>query len=914
VSGGAVRPPRLARWLIQRGLPPEAAEAIAGDLDERFSDDLRRGASPSRARLRYWRQALASVAVARGRREFSTREVSMPRASVLTGVTSDVRFVLRGFARTPGYVAVAVLSLAIGIGANVATLSVTRAILLQDLPVERPRELRWVSWSHPKGVRVGNYNSSNDSNYSYPAYEAVRNVAGSRIQLLGFNFAPRLSLIASGRAPVAANGMMVSGDYFTTLGLGVILGRPLGDDDNRPGAPRVAVIGNDLWQRLFDSRPDVVGHSIRINDVDFEIVGVTPRRYVGLSIGGFFRPTDITVPLSAQPIVAPYVAGRADIMSDPTRLWIHIIARLPDAAQGEAFRQSAQIALAPMDAALAGSTAVTGATAVTLSPANRGVDQVARRAGEPLEVLTGASVLVLLIACANLAGLMLARGIARSRETAVRRALGASRATLIRQWVIEGLILALAGGACGVVVAIWSGPAIVHLLTTGLGPVAIELSADWGLIALGLGLTIATAVLGAALPAWRLTRAGATTDLRTQVIGASSPRLTIGRVLIAVQIAISVPLLVGALLFVQTLRNLSAVDLGFDPRGLVEFQINLPGPVAIPGRGAQPMTAETAGLTRNLLTALEAIPGVSSATLVENPLVSGISSNWGATIDGKSVPMAMQAVGPHFFETMRIPLLAGRAITDRDIATAPLVAVVNRATVGRAFHGASPIGKTMLVGTRELTIVGVVDNSIYESLRRQPQPTFYDSYLQRPGMTLSPYVTLRTVVSPATLVAPVTAAVAALAPTAPLTNFKTQTDQIAETTGEERVFSRLLTLFAGFAMALAGIGLYGLTSYAVARRTNEIGIRIALGAARTQVQRLMLRQVVVLAALGLAAGVPLALLSSRFIATLVFGVTPRDPSTLVEVAITMLVAAIAAGWLPARRASRLEPLSALRTE
>jgi len=837
----------------------------------------------------------------------------MRRPSVLSGFASEVRFVLRGFARTPGYVAVAVLSLAIGIGANVATLSVMRAIVLQELPVSRPGELQWVNWTHPDGLRLVDYNSSNDSNYSYPAYETLRKAAGPGIRLLGFNFARRLALIAPGRPPMDATGMIVSGDFFTTLGLPVILGRQLGDGDNLAGAPPAAVISYDVWQRLYDGSPEVVGQTIRVNDVDFDVVGVTPRHYVGLSIGGFFRPTDVTLPLSAQPIADPNFVGDRPLLGDPTRLWIHVIARLPDAADAERFRQAAVAALTPMDATLPTSGPLRGSTAVTLAPANRGVDQVAKKAGEPLEILTGASFLVLFIACANLAALMLARGAARSRDTAVRRALGASRATLIRQWLVESVMLACAGGLSGVLVAIWSGPAIVRLLTTGLGPVAIELSTDWRLIALALGLTLLTAVLSAAIPAWRLTGGRATSDLRTQVIGASSPRLTIGRLLIAGQIAVSVPLLVGALLFLQTLRNLSAVDLGFDPSGVVEFQLNLP-PVATAATGSQPLSPDTARLMTNLLAAFEAIPGVSSATIVENPLVNGISSNTRVLVDGQNASMSMEAVGPRFFETMRMSLLSGRAIIDQDTASAPLVAVVNRAAVDQVFHGQSPIGQILRVGARNLAVVGVVDNAVYQSLRRKPRPTFYDSYLQRPAMTISPYVNLRTVVSPASVIGPVTAIVAQMAPTAPVSNFKTENDQIAETTGQERVFSRLLTLFAAFAIVLAGIGLYGLTSYAVARRTNEIGIRLSLGAPRGQVQALMLRQVVVLALVGLVAGVPLALLLARFVGTFVFGIAPRDPETFVIVAMTMLAAAIAAGWVPARRAARLEPLSALRTE
>jgi predicted permease len=916
-----VRPPVVPRWLVGRCLADEAQEAIVGDLDERLQADVARGLSISHARRRYWAHALMSIVRARPAthdRRQSASASGAGRNSWFRGSWGDARYVVRGLARSPGYVAVAVLSLAIGIGANVATLAVMRAVVFQDLPVVRPAELQWVSWGHPKAVgrHVSNFNSSNGSNYSTPAFAALRQVAGARrIPLLGFTFTRRLTLAAGDQAPIDGNGMLVSPEFFSTLGLPVAFGRPLGPTDDAPGAAPVAVISYDLWQRLYGGESTVLGRPLTINGVSFDIIGVTGAAYHGMSIGGFFPPTDVTIPLSAQPIVAAAFSGDVALATDPTRMWIHVIVRLPESADAEGFVRDATAALSLQDSALGGADATGGQTAVVLSTARRGVDTVGRGAAQPLTILSVASALVLLIACANLPGIMLPRAIARQREIAVRRALGASRIVLIRQWLIESAILATAGGAAGVVAAIWSGPVLVRLLTTGLGPVAIRLGVDWNLVGIAIGMTTLTAVLCGAIPAIRLTGGGNVGGgLRTRVVGADSPKLTIGRVLIAIQVAISMPLLVGALLFLQTLHNLASVNLGFDSKGLVTFQINPPRPAFGTVAATQPPGPDALHLTRELLQAIEAVPGVTSATMVENPLVSGISSNTQATINGQSVDVAMEAIGPRFFETMRIPLVAGRTITIRDDGLAPPVAVVNQVVVRRYFGGASPIGQTITIGKRSLQIVGVVADSLYDSLKRDPRPTFYDSYLQRPGGTYATYVTVRTAVAPRSLAAPLAAAVAGVDRSVPITNLKTQDDQIEQTTGRERVFTRLLTLFGAFALALACIGLHGLTSYAVSRRTNEIGIRLALGAQRAEVLLMMLRQVVVLALIGLFAGIPLALVSSKFVSAFIFGVTPRDPLTLGGVAVVLLVAATAAGWIPARRAARMEALTALRCE
>ncbi len=920
-----VRPPVVPRWLVGLCLRGEAREAVLGDLEERLRGDLADGGPVDRARRRYWRHALASIVAARhvrpqpspargafmARSSFGSR---FPGLLVSRLDPGDVRYVARTLAASPAFVLVAVLSLAIGIGANVAMFSVIRAVMFRELPVTRPGELHFVSWTQSESRRrkAMNFNSDNGTNVSYPAFLALRAAAAGRADLFGFNFIRQVNVTVPAGPPIVANGLIVSSEYFSTLGLSVELGRPLGAADDGPAAPHVAVISHGLWLRLFGGDDHVIGRTVALNRVPFEVVGVTPPAYRGLSVGGFFPATDVTVPIAAQPIVAPSWAGDSvPLTEDLDRQWLRAMARLrPDAGCAAGLARALARALQPVEAT-AGAERGWQAV-VTLKPGNRGLDTVRNGAEEPLTILAVISAVVLLMACTNLAGLMLARGLARQRDVEVRRALGASRVVLVRQWVLESVVLATAGGAAGVVAAIWSGPLIARLVTAGLGSVALDLSVDWRLLGIATSATLVTALLCALIPAIRLTRGGAVGDLRTRVVGSQSPKLTIGRVLIAAQVAISVPLLVGSFLFLRTLHNLGAVDLGFDPHGLVVFEVN-----PAPGRAALPLveamaSPEKVRWTGDILGRLEAIPGVASATIFENTLVSGWVSNTMVTIAGKSTSMLMNAVGPRYFETMRIPLVAGRGLTSADNASAPLVVVLNRAAADQYFPNASPIGQQFLVGSRSVEIVGEVADSIYDSLRRQPRPMFYDSYLQRAGGTAGTSIAVRTSVAPDRLVASLGAAVASVDRDLPITNVRSQEDQIDEATGKERVFTRLLTLFGGFALVLVCVGLHGLTSYAVARRTNEIGIRLALGAQRQQVLWMILRQVVVLAGVGLVIGVPATIAVGRFVSTFLYGVAPKDPVTLSAASVALLAVAMAAGWLPARRAARMEALSALR--
>jgi predicted permease len=514
----------------------------------------------------------------------------------------------------------------------------------------------------------------------------------------------------------------------------------------------------------------------------------------------------------------------------------------------------------------------------------------------------------------NLSGLLLARGVARQRELELRRALGASRGRLIRQSLVESGMMGAAGGVAGLLLASWTRPIVSSMLSTSFGVAGVVLPLDWRTLGV-TGLAAAAAlVLFGLLPAVRLSAGQSSSSVQQRPGGTTAPRLRIGRALLVLQIGISVPLVVGTGLLVRTIHNLGRVDAGFDPNGLVLFRLdpNQGRPAAAPGR-ATPAAPLTAGFVQDLLDRLRAIPGVTGATVLENALISGWSSNNNVEIDGRKGMMYMNGVGPDFFDTMGIPLLAGRAPARSDDAASPRVAVVNEAAVRQYFDGRMPIGRRFRMGGREIEIIGVAADAKYSSLRSNVPPTMFDPFVQRAGSGAM-HVAVR-VAGPVTgLEAAIREALKAVRPDLPVTELRTQLDQIGQTIGREQLIARLIGLFGGFALVLASIGLYGATSYAVARRTSEIGIRMALGARRGQVLWLILRQVLILALAGLAIGIPTAWLASPLLESFLFGLEPRDGATIAAAAIVMLVVALGAGLMPARRAGRLEALTALRRE
>jgi predicted permease len=747
----------------------------------------------------------------------------------------------------------------------------------------------------------------------------MREAAGASADLFAFNVLRQVTVSFDGRPPVVAGGLLASGGYFETLGVEMSLGRALGEFDDRPGAPLVTVVSHGFWMRELGADPHVIGRMIRLNDALFEIVGVTARGYRGLSQGGFVPATDLTVTLAQQPVLAPQwsaipAAGASLFTSDLA--WVRVMARSP--APSPAVERALGDALRREYARLPGAEGLDlTPVGVRMLPGARGLDAIRTDVARPLSLLAGVAGIVLVMACLNLAGLLLARGVARERELAVRRALGGGRLRIVRGLLAECVLLAGLGGAVGLILAAWAAPLAESMLATGLGA-GVTLGIDVPMLVIAAAVAALAALLAGVTPALRLSSGRA--SLLGQRGGGTSRRAATGRGLIALQIAVSVPLLVGMGLLLRTIHNLDHADLGFSPDGIVVFRVD-------PRLAGGTAERDPLPLYDRILERVRSVPGVSRAALVEHVLASGRRSNSDVFRDGEKIDINMNAVGPDFFETMGVPIVAGRAIGPGDRGGAPVVAVINETAAARYFPGRSPLGRRFTVGRQEVEIVGVAGDARDRHVRTPPQPMFYDSYAQRsldnvPGLavfltsgTPSPiHIVLRSSVPPARMIEAIPAAVREVAPELPVTDLETQRAQIDETIARERMVTRLLVVLGGFAVLLACIGLYGVTAYSVARRTNEIGVRVALGAQRAQVVWLVLRHVLVVALAGVMLGVPLAVAAGPVVGSLLFGLAPRDPLTIASAAASMLAVALLAGWLPARRAARLPAVVALRQE
>jgi len=836
------------------------------------------------------------------------------------GLVTDLRQVLRGLAASRTFTAVAVLSLAIGIGANAAIYSVIRVLLLDPMAVRAPGELSLVYWHQPGKFSISQMNSSGyqdpatglqlRSNYSYPLYREMRAAAPQGVGVFGFNFLRDVAVQHGDQAALTAGGLLADGAYFGVLQPRMAMGRPLAEGDDVEGGNVAAVLSHGFWMRAFGGDPAIVGRAIRVNGIPAEVVGITAAEFRGLSKGGFFPQTEITLPLRAAPQLYPrWVPEGKSLLASEGHFWVRLMLRMPESVDPAAVRAAMAPLIAPHIAPML-TEAGAGPSSVFLLDGSRGLEQAGRETKRLLYVLMGVVAVVLVIACVNLASLTLARGVARQREISVRRALGASRLQLVRSLVVEGIVLATAGGVVGLLLTYWSRRVLTTLLTAGIGTAPLstqplEVTIDPALVAATFGMSLVAALLFSLLPALRLTRGDSATDLKHHVAGARTPKLTLGRALIALQIAVSVPLLVGAILFLRTLGNLGAVNLGFNPEGIAFFKLD-PAATGAPA-------AQHAATYVDLLNRLRAVPGVTSTSLIENALLSGWTSNGTVRVGEVEHNLYKNAVGPGFLETMEMRLVAGRAPGLQDQPGAPLVAAVNESAARRLFGDQSPIGQTVRIGGRPVEIVGVVGDSRYDRQRAEVRPTLFDSALQRPGYG-GHHIVLRSTVPVESIEPALRRAVAEVSRDLPVPSVKTQVAQMQETTIRERVFAELLTTFGAFALLLASIGLHGVTSYSVARRTNEIGVRMALGAQPRQVLWLVQRQVVLLAVAGLVVGVPAAVLVAPVVGSLLFGVAPTDPSVIATSAVVMLAVALSAGLLPARRAARTEPLRALRTE
>jgi predicted permease len=885
-------------------LDRDMAEEMAAHLARETEQNLARGLPPDEARY-------AARRAFGGLDQLQERERDARGFVWLEQTLQDLRHAGRSLLRRPAFTAIVVMSLSLGIGAGTAVFSLLNAVLLRALPVRAPHELRIVNWTG-FNPRLNNYTGSGltngrgglvvGSSFPYPAYQAFRDRAAGIASVFAFFPLPRLTAVAHGEA-VTTGGLMVSGNFFAEYGASTFLGRPLMPEDDRSGAAPVAVITYRLWEQRFGLDPNVLGQTVALNQHPFTIVGVLPRTFVGPLPGDW---SDVYVSFAAQPAVAP---GRA--LDSANNWWVQIMARLAAGANESQVQAALAVLFRPV---LADSTAKIDRPDILLQDGARGAGLVVRqRMAKPLVALLALVGVVMLIACANVAGLLLARGAARQHEFAIRAAIGAGRWRLVRQSLTESLLLGLGAGAAGLLLGGWGKVSLLHSFGALPDNFRFDLRADTTVLLFNLGLALLTALVFGLLPAWRAGRVDPLAGLKSRT-GASAPRLRLGKGLVTAQVGLSVLLVVGAGLMVRTFINLVRVDPGFPPENLLLFRVD-PGKAGTPG----PALAEFYGRARQ---SLAAIPGVravacSSVSLVGNSVEQSSVEIPGrlTRAGGPSLDANTLVTSDGFFSTLGIPMLRGRDFAASDSAAAPPVAVINQTFAHTFFPDEDPLGRTFLVGggnQRPYTIIGIVRDAKYDSLRAAVPPVvfFPEQQMERSAMVFE----VRSTLPPLSLVPAARRAIAALNPDVPLSAIQTQTQLISQSVDLDRLVAGLCSGLAGLALMLACIGLYGLMACNVVRRTGEIGVRMALGATGRGIAAALLREAFWLAAAGLALGLPAALALARLVRSQLYGITPSDPLTLALGVGVLLTVTLLAAWLPARRASRVDPMVALRSE
>ncbi len=819
----------------------------------------------------------------------------------------DIRYALRTFGRNPGFTATVVITLALGIGANTAIFTLIDALMLRWLPVPNPQQLVLLQMRAPDSDPAGPAGES----FSYPIVRALADeheifdgVAG----FSGFDF----NAGDSGSIQ-SVPGAVVTGGYFQTLELTPEAGRLLDATDDEPGGPLAAVISDGYWERQYHRDPAVVGQALRLNGLPVTIVGVSPRGFTGANVGSI---ADVTVPVAAIPRLSPEAAP----LVNPGNFWLRVLARparrlSPEAAAARLTAAWPRI----WDASSPSGSNVTklGSAApwpesrlqamahatFELAPGGTGWTTLRAMFRQPLLVLMAVVGAVLLIACANVASLLLARAATRSREFAIRLAIGASRRRVMRQLLIEGALLAFAGACAGTVLAWISGRVLVASVSTTRFAVAVDLAPNWRVLTFTGAVAMATVLLCGLAPALRASAVAPAAFIQDggRTIGGRSRLLSS---LVSLQVALSIVLLIGAGLFIRTLVNLRTLDPGFDRRGVLLVD----------------MQARRTAVPLDLVDRVRRLPGVASASLSTHTPLSGSVWSDVAVPRGQPLPDGDTAffvgAGDGFFETMGIDILSGRPLSDADGRGSTPVAVVNETFARRHFPGTQPIGQYLAARvrgeSRELEIVGLARDTLARDLRRAAPATVYVSYRQLTGN----FPTTLEVRAAGALPPLATRLRQLIQPEMPDTTVDVRllADQVDDVMVQERLMARLSGAFGGLALALVCVGLYGLLAYTVARRTREFGLRIALGATSARVVAGVLGGAARLVLIGLAVGVPTAWAASRWVQSMLFGLESTDVPTLAGAILVLGAAAVAAACVPAARASRVDPMTALRHE
>ena len=834
----------------------------------------------------------------------------------------DIRYGFRGLLKRKVFAAIAVLTLALGIGANTAIFTLVNAVMLKSLPVQKPEELVLFSDATSEGTSLEDSPRTGEwERFSYASYEYFRdhNQSFQEIAALRSGESP-LSVRqadASSNAAARAQGHLVTGNYFSVLGVRALRGRVLTPEDDKPGAAPATVISHRYWEKELNSDPSVVGKSFIINGTNFTVVGITPPEFFGVRVR---RPPDFWLPLSFH----PQVELRPSFLTDKQAYWLTLLGRLKTGVTMDQAQAAVNLALRQHLTEEAGSKLTEERqkgiqnTYVTLAEGQGGLSGLRKYYSTPLHMLMAIVGMVLLIACANVGSLLLSRAASRKAEISLRMALGATRRRIIRQLITESMLLAAVGGLCGVLLAQWGVYVLVGLVAK-TSP--LDTRPDAGVLAFTAGISIIAGLLFGLIPAIQASRtdlAGAMKE-KNRTRGRML-RFSLSSLMVVGQVGISMVLLTGAGLFARSLIKLQSEDVGFDRNNVLL--------VGIDSRLAGYKTTELAALYGQIIERLGTLPTVRNVSIATYAPMSGSSRSSSIKINGQGYEPKLDddlvvkdlLTGPKYAETLGVPLLRGREIELRDTASSPRVAVVNATFAEKYFKGQNPIGRTFTFDDETdhgapLEIVGVVGDIKSDDARDKPEPTVYRPILQiQEQGAYSATIHIRTTSDPTQLTPQVRQMLKQVDDKLPIFGVTTLDEQLRKNLDQERLVAQLVSFFGALALILACIGLYGVMAQGVARRTNEIGIRMALGARGGNIAWMVLRETLYLVLAGLVIGVPGALIGAKLISAQLFGMKPADPLTLVGAGVVLTIVALLAGYLPARRASRVNPLNALRYE
>ena len=909
---------RALAWLRRSKLDDDLREEIEAHIALRRQSLIDEGMDPRDAAFEA-RRMFGNVTAIRE----ETRD--MWSAHWIESVAQDVRYGLRVLRRSPVFALAAIGSLALGIGAAAAVFSLVDGLLMRRLPVRAPHELVLFRWTSGPQMVFESLNGSgsqsgegmSSTSFSRLAYDTLRKQLARDVDLYAFADLYRANLAVDGR-PESAAAQIVSGNYFDVLGVRPAAGRLLGAADDRADAPPAAVLGYDIWVRRFGGTHDVIGRPLVLNGVSFTVAGVLPKEFRGTMQVG--QTCDVIVPMA---FYTP-VTHSDENPGNPNFWWVLMMGRLKSGARIESVQPAADAVLKQTVAAAKPDLAPDALPRMVVEPGDRGQTEVRGSLVEPLRVLAGVVAIVLLVACANVASLLLARGKARSRELAVRCAIGAPRRRIVRQLLTEGVLLGGIASVLGLAAAGWLTGALLPAVVTD-AEVDLTFALDGRILSFTCLLAIICSIGFGLLPALRSADAQITSALQDGSRGSVGGRHRFGAsgTLVVVQVALSMLLVTAAGLLALSTGRLLRVNPGFDASHLLTFSVDTSLNGYDESRSKRFLDAA--------LDRLRAIPGVLNVSLSSHRLVANSSAISSARPAGTPAPAWESAearafgdahraymlwVDDEFLSTMRIPLLRGRSLSRTDGDSAPPVVVVNAALARQLFGTEDAVGRRIVFGMNpkptEIEIVGVAGNAIYTSIRQPNLPIAYRPFRQGPafGATFE----LKTAGEPTAVTASAREALQAIDPTLPIFNVRTMEDQVLHSLRRDRLLARLALILGSVALALSAIGLYGLLAYTVTRRTAEIGVRIALGAERGTVRWMVLRESLVLVIAGVAIGIPAAAASADFLQSMLFGLEPRDPKVFAAATLVMMTVGVAAAYVPARRASRIDPLTALRQD